>query len=105
MVLVTDGPSPVLVRIAGSEHWVNPPPVDVVDTIGAGDTFGGAFLACAVEMALKRDQLTDVETVLTAARFAVRASALVCARVGADPPRLAELGGWPGRSRADQRAE
>jgi len=56
-------------------------------------------------MALKRDQLTDVETVLTAARFAVRASALVCARVGADPPRLAELGGWPGRSRADERAE
>jgi hypothetical protein len=30
-----------------------------------------------------------------ATRFAVRASAIVCGRPGADPPSLAELGGWP----------
>lgn len=97
VVLVTDGPAPVLVRVAGAMHLVEAPSVQVVDTVGAGDTFGGAFLACVLEMGLGRDGLGDVEAVLTAARFAVRASGLVCGRVGADPPTLAELGGWPDR--------
>jgi fructokinase len=92
---VTDGPAPVLVRVAGSVHRIDVPAVQVVDTVGAGDTFSGAFLACVVAMGLRRDGLADVEAVLTAARFAVRASALDCGRVGADPPALAELGGWP----------
>lgn len=95
VVLVTEGPSPVLVRVAGSVHWIDTPQVEVLDTVGAGDTFSGAFLACAVEMGLGRDGLADAEAILRAARFAVRASAIVCGRVGADPPRLAELGGWP----------
>jgi fructokinase len=94
-VLVTDGPASVRVRLDGLEHEVAAPPVDVVDTIGAGDTFGGAFLACLVEGGGGRSAAGDTKAVLRAARFAVQASAVVCQRAGANPPTLAELGGWP----------
>jgi fructokinase len=95
VVLVTDGAAPVRVLIDGVEHQVAAPTVDVVDTIGAGDTFGGAFLACLVQGGGGRHTAGDPEAVLRAAQFAVRASAIVCGRAGANPPTLAELGGWP----------
>jgi fructokinase len=94
-VLLTDGPAPVRVLVDGAEHLVPAPAVEVVDTIGAGDTFGGAFLACLVQGGGTRSSAGDVEAVLRSARFAVRASAAVCGRAGANPPTLAELGGWP----------
>jgi fructokinase len=96
LVLVTDGGRPIHVRIGGVEHEIIAPPVRVVDTVGAGDTFGGAFLACLVHAGGGRSSVGDVDGVLRAARFAVRASAIVCERAGANPPTLAELGGWPG---------
>jgi fructokinase len=95
VVLVTDGAANIRVLIDGVEHQVIAPTVDVVDTIGAGDTFGGAFLACLVQGGGGRHTAGDPEAVLRAARFAVRASAIVCGRAGANPPTLAELGGWP----------
>lgn len=95
VVLVTDGPSPVRVLLDGVEHEVAAPAVEVVDTVGAGDTFGGAFLACLVGGGGGRHTAADGEAVLRAVRFGVRASAIVCERAGADPPTLAELGGWP----------
>ncbi len=95
VVLVTDGAAPVRVLVDGVEHRVVAPTVDVVDTIGAGDTFGGAFLACLVQGGGGRYSAGDPEAVLRAARLAVRASAFVCERAGADPPTLTELGGWP----------
>jgi fructokinase len=45
LVLVTDGPRPARAFLPGQELTVNVPAVPVVDTIGAGDAFGGAFLA------------------------------------------------------------
>ena len=95
VVLITDGPAPIRVLIDGTEHQVVARTVEVVDTIGAGDTFGGAFLACLVQGGGGRHAAADTEAVLRAARFAVRASAFVCERAGANPPTLAELGGWP----------
>lgn len=95
VVLVTDGAAPVRVLVDGEQHEVAAPVVEVVDTIGAGDTFGGAFLACLVQGGGGRRSAGDAEAVLRAARFAVRASAIVCERAGADPPTLGELGGWP----------
>jgi fructokinase len=97
VVLVTDGSRPVRVLAGATTESVPAPPVDVVDTVGAGDTFGGAFLACLVHDRVAPDGLRDQATVLRAARFAVRASAAVCARAGANPPTLDELGGWPER--------
>ena len=95
VVLVTDGSRPVRILTAEGTQLVEAPPVAVVDTVGAGDTFGGAFLACLVNEGVGPDGLGDTATVLRAARFAVRASAFVCGRAGANPPTLAELGGWP----------
>jgi fructokinase len=95
VVLVTDGSRPVKVLVGDEVESVPAPPVDVVDTVGAGDTFGGAFLACLVHEGVGPSRLGDTATVLRAARFAVRASAAVCARAGANPPTLADLGGWP----------
>jgi fructokinase len=68
--------------------------VDVVDTVGAGDTFGAALLArlrshgCLAVGALAAigpDALED------ALRYAVAAAALTCTRVGAVPPVAVEV--------------
>jgi fructokinase len=95
VVLVTDGARPVRVLAGDATELVAAPPVTVVDTVGAGDTFGGAFLACLVHEGIGPGGLGDSATILRAVRFAVRASAFVCGRAGANPPTLAELGGWP----------
>ena len=95
VVLVTDGSRPVRVLAGDAVELVPAPPVTVVDTVGAGDTFGGAFLACLVHEGIGPDGLGDAAAILRAVRFAVRASAFVCGRAGANPPTLAELGGWP----------
>jgi fructokinase len=66
----------------------------VVDTIGAGDTFHGAFLAF-LEMngLMSRHAIASLtERDLNAGLvFANKAAALVCSREGAEPPTLAEL--------------
>ncbi len=95
VVMMTDGSRPVRVLAGRGIHPVVAPKVTVADTVGAGDTFGGAFLACFVQGGGTRADAADTERVLQAARFAVRASAIVCERAGANPPTLAELGGWP----------
>ena len=95
VVLVTDGARPVRVLTDGTVREVKAPAVAVVDTVGAGDTFGGAFLACLLAGGGGRAAVADPAAVLRAVRFAVRASAMVCERAGADPPTLGELGGWP----------
>ena len=95
VVLITDGPRPVRVWIDGAVCEVEAPAVTVVDTVGAGDTFGGAFLACLLAGGGGREAVAHPAAVLRAVRFAVRASAMVCERPGADPPTLAQLGGWP----------
>ena len=87
--------TPVRVRVGGAaERAIAVPEIDVVDTVGAGDTFGGALLAWLVHAGATRTTLAHEATILDAARFAIRASAVVCGREGADPPTLAELGGW-----------
>ena len=94
VLVITDGPRPIRVRHDGAATSVDAPAVEVVDTVGAGDTFGGALLAALIHAGVSRTTLGDATAVLDAIRFAARASALVCGRPGADPPTLAELGGW-----------
>ena len=74
---------------------VPPVVVDVVDTVGAGDTFQAALLARLDELgALSPDGVRGMgaTTLLDAMRFATQAAAITCSRRGADLPRRAELG-------------
>lgn len=69
--------------------------VDVVDTVGAGDTFQAALLARLQEDGmLSRGALlsADREALEQLLGFAVRAAAVTCSRRGADLPRRADLG-------------
>jgi fructokinase len=92
LVIVTDGAGPTRVLGPGADPLVVPVPLGlVVDTVGAGDAFGGGFLAWWVERGLGRTELADAALVLEATRFASRVAALTCARAGADPPRRSEV--------------
>jgi len=74
---------------------VPPVPVDVIDTVGAGDTFQAALLTRLDELgALSPAGVRGMgaETLLDAMRFASQAAAITCSRRGADLPRRAELG-------------
>ncbi len=66
-------------------------PVEVVDTIGAGDAFGGAFIAWWHDHGLGRTDLSDRDAVLEATGFACLVAARTCERAGAAPPRASEL--------------
>lgn len=67
--------------------------VDVVDTVGAGDTFQAATLHWLNAQGLIRDgSLTSSEVDLDALlRFAMTAAAITCTREGADLPGLADI--------------
>jgi fructokinase len=91
-VLVTDGPAPVQAFTPdGQQLTVPTPPVQVVDTVGAGDAFGGGFLAWWAERGLTRDQLADVDLLAGAVASAAHVAALTCTRAGAEPPWRHEL--------------
>jgi fructokinase len=91
-VLITDGPAPVQVFTPdGQQLSVPVPPVEVVDTVGAGDAFGGGFLAWWTEHELSRDQLADPALLAAAAESAAQVAALTCTRAGAEPPWRQEL--------------
>ncbi|GAA2428461.1 carbohydrate kinase [Streptomyces glaucus] len=80
----------------GAEHAVPGEKVDVVDTIGAGDTVNAALLhGLAERAALSPAGLAglDAEGWTRLLRFAARAAAVTCSRAGAEPPYASELAG------------
>ncbi len=98
LVLVTDGPRPARAFMPGTVLAEPVPVVTVADTIGAGDAFGGGFLAWWTAHGLGREDLRDEELAGGALRTAAAAAALTCARPGADPPTRADLQArnwWP----------
>ena len=96
VVLRTHGSDDVEVRMASGRGTVPVPTVELVDTVGAGDAFGGGFLASWTAAGRGRDELAAMDLVCDSVRVAVRVAALSCARPGADPPSLAELEAFPG---------
>jgi len=95
LVVVTAGPRGAVAYTRSGEIHVPAPRVEVVDTVGAGDTFNAGLLAW-LHRAGKLDKAaiaslpaSDVEAALT---FAARAAAVTVSRAGANPPKLAELG-------------
>jgi len=98
LVVLTQGPRGAL-AVGASAGTVHVPgrPVVVADTVGAGDSFMAALvwglhrrglLGADRRAALRGLSSDDAAAVVDAA---VRASAITCGRVGADPPTAAEL--------------
>jgi fructokinase len=96
LVVVTRG-------IKGAQAWhkqagvveVEAPTVNVVDTIGAGDSFQAALLfALRAIGRIKSESLaqTNADELRRALSFASGCAALTCGRAGADPPRQADVG-------------
>ena len=69
-------------------------PVAVVDTVGAGDSFGAAFVAALVDDGAFGHTMTrtaDEVVLKRAVSYAVAASAITCTRTGAVPPSRDEI--------------
>ena len=62
--------------------------VDVVDTIGAGDTVGAIVVEAIIEQGLAALESERLALVL---ERAAKAAAITCSRVGAQPPKRSEL--------------
>jgi fructokinase len=91
VALVTLGAEGALVVSGADVVAVEAPREDVVDTIGAGDAFMGAFLADWRARGHGRAELDRRGELAEATRFACRVAAITCSRAGADPPRWSEL--------------
>jgi fructokinase len=92
LVLVTDATRPL--RIFQDETVLEcpVPQVEVVDTVGAGDSFGGGFLAWWYANGFGQSELSSRELVMRAAEVGLAVAAVNCTRSGANPPTRAELG-------------
>jgi fructokinase len=93
-VVVTRGARGAAVVCRAGTIEVPATPVDVVDTVGAGDTFVGAMLAAfAAHGVVDRRTLATLDEAWwrTALTYAVAAAGIACGRVGADPPWRREL--------------
>ena len=101
LVVLTRGGSGATAFTDGATIPVAAPPTDVVDTVGAGDSFMAAMLALLCdwdvvnggEGALRALDDARVELLV---RGAVTAAAVTCSRRGANPPTRRELPpAWP----------
>lgn len=95
LVLVTEGAAGVTAFGAGAPVHLPARRVEVVDTVGAGDTFNAGFLAGlaeagALDKAAVREGLPPA-TLAAALELGVRAAAVTVGRAGANPPRREEL--------------
>ena len=95
VVLFTDGAKAVHVLAGGSDIVLDVPKVPVSDTVGAGDSFSGGFLAWWLQHGKTRADVRDIDALIAAARFGIAVAGITCQRPGADPPRIDEVpGGW-----------
>jgi fructokinase len=97
LVVITMGGDGAWACTRHRETAVSAFPVDVVDTVGAGDAFTAGLLSALGQAGLlgvaNRAALSaiDEETLGTVVTFAARVAAATCGRRGADPPMLTDL--------------
>ncbi len=85
-VVVTDGPAPIRIYTGADERAVVVEPVEVVDTVGAGDAFLAGLLRWWTERELARERAADVELLTKATLSAIRVARAACTVPGADLP-------------------
>jgi fructokinase len=101
LVVVTHGAGGATGYSDGSRVEAPGGSVEVVDTVGAGDSFMAALIAVLLEWELTgegpdRLRAVDEERLLALLTAAGRAAAVTCSRRGANPPTRAELPlTWP----------
>jgi fructokinase len=94
LVIITRGAKGPLAVCRDSTIERPSPSIDVVDTVGAGDTFHAALLAWFDANSQLTPEAIDVLTegdVTAALDFASAAAAIVCTRRGANPPSWEEV--------------
>lgn len=102
----TEGPAVVVVTQGGDGPWAvcaagevaaKVPSVQVVDTVGAGDSFMAALLSALVDRELdgaqRRGELRSMstESLGELIDYAARAAAITVSRAGANPPNRTEM--------------
>ncbi|GAA5067645.1 carbohydrate kinase [Roseibacterium beibuensis] len=95
LVLVTQGAAGVTAFGPGGEVHVDATTVEVVDTVGAGDTFNAGLLAGLsdaglLDKALLAEGLPE-DGLRAALELGVKAAAVTVTRAGANPPRREEI--------------
>jgi fructokinase len=94
VVLLTRGADGITVVTAADRFDVPAVKADVVDTVGAGDTFSAGFLAnLQAQGRLTKSAITtaDRDALARAAAFGARVAAVTVSRAGANPPWASEL--------------
>ena len=99
LVVITDGADGATAYHASGKIAAPGRLVDVVDTVGAGDTFHAALLARLAELGrLRPGGLADIPqpALQDLLDYAVLAASITCTRRGANLPTRAELAATPG---------
>jgi len=98
LVVITRGGDGADVYQKGKKLSLPAPKIQLVDTVGAGDTFMAnlltelnSFDALGGNAATKLADLAQ-EKIVAALEIAIRAAAMVCERSGCEPPTAKELG-------------
>ncbi|MEU6973423.1 carbohydrate kinase [Kitasatospora aureofaciens] len=97
LVVITLGARGAVASLDGVRVHVPAPPVEVVDTIGAGDSFTAGLLhrlSLAGRLGGRLDGLTTDE-VSDACHYAARVAALTCSAAGPNPPWAHQLDAGP----------
>lgn len=93
LVVITRGGDGASLYRAGTRIDVSAPKIQLVDTVGAGDTFMANFLGELNDLealGAGLEAVTDAQLV-SAANFAAVAAGMVCERQGCEPPTKAEV--------------
>ena len=94
VVALTRGERGAIAGSNGAVVDIDGIPVPVVDTVGAGDSFGAALIAALVDenaFGPQSTRSTDEGVLGRAVSYAVAASAITCTRRGAAPPSRDEI--------------